>query len=726
MVGFCLSFNVAAASVQPDFVEANLTQEEKQYVQSHPLIKINALNAWYPFNFTENGKAAGYNNDLIRLVAEKVGFTADFVLGYQWNESLQQLENKEIDVISNIKSTPKLQENFIFTKNQSLASVDGLLTRSGDVFSNDLSGIKSIAIVKGYFYQELIENYYPDIKTTLTDSTEASVQLLISGKVDAVLDVYDVLNFHIQKFDTAKLVNTPLFDNPLFSYLPRFMSVHKDNKLLRDILDKGLLALNKKEWDDLRLKWSSVISFGKPNSENIYQDRMAVLSNQQQDYLNEHDALTVCVDPDWLPIEAIKNGQHIGIASEFVSLFAQRISSPIVLLKTSSWSETLAALKTGRCDFIPVIKNTPLRREYLSFTDPYLNFTLALVTSSKNQAYQLKDVLHEPLGVLSGGSYKEILSGLYPGANLHEYTYLNEGLDAVEKGEIYGFIDVLPVMVKQIQHFYPDLKIVDKFEPNYSFSIAVNKNNPILLAVLNKVAASISLQQKQEILNRWLPVVYEKNGNIYSYFLIVILITVVIFLLLLLMLEKRRGRALTVVNQQLHKIATIDYLTGLPNKSYFKEQFSKEWARIEDSGEKLSLLIIDIDNAKGFNEECGRAIGDQCFIELAHRLQKIVKSPPDLLCRFDEDEFIVLLPNTCEEGIKTLVAEIFYMVNGLGLAFKNSPSGNILSVSIGAACMTATNDQHNQDELKRRTKQALYQAQDKGYNQLVIYQSGKN
>jgi polar amino acid transport system substrate-binding protein len=725
LVTSSLSVDAVAVSLKPDFVEVDLTQEEKAYIQAHPSIKIHSIDGWHPFSFIENGIATGYNNDLIKLVADKVGLKTDFVVGYSWEEYLTKLKNKQIDVISNIKSTRKLQEHFIFTHNQSLTSADGLLTRGGETFNNDFSYIKSIAIVKGFFYKDLIEKHYPHIRITLTNSTEDSIQQLLTGKVDAVLDAYDVINYYAQQIERSLLVINPLLDNPLFSYLPRFMAVHKDNVILRDILDKGLLALNKKERDNLQYKWSSEISFYKQPFEFNYQERMPIFSNQQQEFLNQHGALKVCVDPDWLPIEAIKDGRHIGMASELVSLFAQRISSPIVLLQTDSWPETLAALKSHRCDFIPVIKNTPKRQEYLSFSNPYINFPLALVASKKSDSHYLKDVLHEPLGTLEGGSYYEVLGGLYPDADLREFSSLKAGLEAVERGEIYGFIDVLPVMAKQIQDFYPDLKIVDKFEENYAYSIAVTNDNPILLGIFNKVIDSISLQQKQAIINGWLPVVYETSQHTQGYtVVIVMLIIAMLVMLLLLFFSKKRVRELLILNNHLEKTATRDYLTGLPNKAYFKEQFSKEWVRSQTSGEYLSLLIIDIDNAKGFNQEHGRAIGDECFIELATRLQKIVKRPEDLLARLQEDEFIILLQNTDEEGIKNLAAEIFYMVKSWGIKFKNSPVADAISVSIGAASMIASNN-HSENELKRRAEQALYQAQDKGYNQMVIYQHCK-
>jgi len=702
----------------------DLTQQEKEYIKQHPSIKVHAEKNWPPFNFVQNGKASGYNNDLMRLVADKVGLNVEFVIGYEWHEYLEKLKNKEIDVISNMKITPDRQKFTTFTHYQSLTSMDGLLTREGEVFTNDFSDIKSIAVIKGFFYQEVLEKSFPKIALTLTSSTEASIEQLRLGNVDAVLDAYDAINYHLHRSLEQGFINTPLIKNKVFHYLPRFMGVSKDNIILRNILDKGLLALNKKEMDSLHQKWATQIGVAKEAKEVVYQERMPILSSIQQQYLKTHGPLYMCVDPDWLPIEAIIDGEYVGIASEFVNLFTQRISNPIILIETTTWSETLASLKEGRCDFIPVIHKTLRRSQYLSFTSAYLDFPLTLVTAVNNQAYKLDQVLHKPLGTLKQGSYIEFLNALYPDADLYEYDSLMSGLDAVSNGEIYGFIDVLPVMVNQIQTFYPELKIVDKFEPEYPFSLAVSKDNSMLLDVFDKVVTSIDLQQKQKILNRWLPVVYERSENGVGYWIIISLLSVALILVcLLLYFSKKYNRQLCLKNKHLEKLAMRDYLTGLPNKSYFNEQFKKEWVRGRRSGERLSVLIIDVDSAKYFNEQYGRAAGDDCFIELARRLQHIVQRPADLLARLEEDDFIILLPNTSEEGLKTLAAEIFYMVNGWGLTFHNAPAGDTVSVSIGAACMVPSST-YTEEELKRRAEQALYQAQDKGFGQLVIYKNG--
>lgn len=701
-----------------------LTTAEQQYLQQNPSIRVHAENAWYPFNFIEKGRASGYSNDLIRLVAKKVGLEIEFVAGYQWNEYLTKLKNEEIDVITNIKITPSREKYAIYTRYHSLTALDGLLIGENKNLTPDFSNIDSLAVVEGFSYQESIRNKYPRIRLVTTADTAESIEELRLGHVDGVLDTYDTINFYLQSSTIEGVKNMPLYDHQIVSYSPQFMAVPKNKPILRNILDKGLLAISRGELRDLHKKWSLLNTSAALKHKSSFQEQRVIFTDQQLKYLDQHKILRMCVDPDWLPIEAIIEGQYIGIGADFIDLFKRNINNDITLVETSTWQQTLDAFAEGKCDFIPVLNDTPERRKTMSFSFPYLHFPSVLVTHQNNEPYKLQQVLHKSLGIIKGYSYKEIFENLYKGVKLKEYDSIEDGFAAVTEGEIYGFIDSLPVIAKQIQNTYPEFKVVEKFESNYEFSLAVAKNNIVLLNIFNKLLGSIELQDQEYILNRWSPVLYERNEDVSGYIVsIAFFLLLVLFLLLGLYYSKKSNKKLEKMKLKLEALAIHDYLTELPNRSYFKEQLKKEWSRGQRSKEMLSLMIIDIDNFKHFNEEFGRLEGDNCLIELSRRLQNIVKRPADLLARWEGEEFIVLLPNTDEEGIKALTAEIFYMLNGWTPECSNSASRNALSVSIGAACMLVS-PTYTEKELTRRAARALYRAQDAGYNQMMMYKPG--
>ena len=726
LIGFCL---VAISSVEMAVANtssrsAELTNEELQYLQKNPSIRVHAESAWYPFNFIEKGQASGYSNDLIRLVAKKVGLEIEFVAGYQWNDYLTKLKNKEIDVITNIKITPSREEYAIYTRYHSLTALDGLLLNDNKNLTPDFSNIDSLAVVEGFSYQESIQNKYPRIRLTTTTDTAQAIEELRLGHVDGVLDTYDTINFYLQSSPIKGVKNIPLYDHQIVSYSPQFMAVPKDKPILRNILDKGLLAISRNELSGLHKKWSLLSTSAALRHKNSFQEQRVTFSTRQNQYLQDHKQFKMCVDPDWLPIEAVVKGQYIGIGADFIKTFSQNIDNEIILVETDTWQQTLDFFAQGKCDFIPVISKTPLRRKTMSFTFPYLRFPSVLVTHQNNPPYKLQQVLHKPLGIVKGYAYKETFENLYEGVKLKEYDSIASGFKAIKQGEIYGFIDSLPVIAKKIQNAYPEFKVVEKLESEFSFSLAVAKDNIVLLDIFNKLLASIELQEQEYILNRWSPVLYEKDEDVSGYiFLIALFSILAIFLLFGLYYSRMSNKKLEAMKVKLEALAIHDYLTELPNRSYFKEQLKKEWSRGQRSKEMLSIIIIDIDNFKHFNEEFGRLEGDNCLIELSRRLQNIVKRPADILARWEGEEFIILLPNTDEEGIKAITAEIFYMLNGWVPECLSSANRTALSVSIGAACMLVSPN-YTEKELTRRAARALYRAQDAGYNQMMIYKPG--
>jgi len=726
MIGFCLAAisGIEMAAANTFLRTAELTNEEQAYLYKNPSIRVHVERAWYPFNLIDQGRASGYSNDLVRLVAKKVGLEIEFVAGYQWSEYLTKLKNAEIDVITNIKITPSREEYAVYTRYHSLTALDGLLVNEDKKLMPDFSNIDSLAVVEGFSYQESIQNKYPRIKLTTTKDTAQAIEQLRLGHVDGVLDAFDSLNFYLQSSPIKYVKNIPLYDHQVMSYSPQFMAVPKSKPILRNILDKGLLAITRTELRDLHKKWSLLSTSSALKHKSSFQEQRVTFSTRQNKYLQDHKQFKMCVDPNWLPIEAIIEGEYVGIGADFIKTFNKHIQNEVVLVETETWQQSLDYFADEKCDFIPVISNTKKRRKTMSFTFPYLRFPSVLVTHQNNPPHKLQEVLNKPLGIVKGYAYKETFENLYEGVTLKEYDSIASGFRAIKQGEIYGLIDALPVIATKIQNAYPKFKVVEKFENEFAFSLAVAKDNIVLLDIFNKLLASIELQEQQYILNRWSPVLYEKYEDVSGYIALVAFSwLLILFLLLSLYYSKLSNKKLVVMKEKLEVLAIHDHLTELPNRIYFKEQLKNEWNRGIRSKEMLSLVIIDIDNFKAFNERFGRKEGDNCLIELSLRLRNIVQRSEDVLARWEGEEFIVLLPDTDEEGIKAISAEIFYMLNSWTLEFLESPNDNTLSVSIGAACMLASST-YTEAELTRRAAQALYRAQDAGYNQMMIHKPG--
>jgi diguanylate cyclase (GGDEF)-like protein len=131
--------------------------------------------------------------------------------------------------------------------------------------------------------------------------------------------------------------------------------------------------------------------------------------------------------------------------------------------------------------------------------------------------------------------------------------------------------------------------------------------------------------------------------------------------------------------------ASVDPLTGVPNRRSFDEALDREWKRRVRSGEALALLMLDVDHFKLFNDRYGHPAGDDCLRSIAQTLHGATLRPGDLVARIGGEEFAVLLPQTTRAGARDMASRILDAVGALDIAHEASPTAPQVTVSIGVA-----------------------------------------
>ncbi len=148
-----------------------------------------------------------------------------------------------------------------------------------------------------------------------------------------------------------------------------------------------------------------------------------------------------------------------------------------------------------------------------------------------------------------------------------------------------------------------------------------------------------------------------------------------------------RARVNTQINfksmrDKLVQLAATDGLTGLANRFHFDGMLAYEYARHLRSGKELSLIMLDIDQFKAFNDAYGHISGDQCLREVARAMTKTVSRATDLVARYGGEEFVVLLPETCLRGAVMLAERIRNCIGDLALPHRDSGAGHV-TASLG-------------------------------------------
>jgi diguanylate cyclase (GGDEF)-like protein len=141
------------------------------------------------------------------------------------------------------------------------------------------------------------------------------------------------------------------------------------------------------------------------------------------------------------------------------------------------------------------------------------------------------------------------------------------------------------------------------------------------------------------------------------------------------------------LTDELRRTATTDSLTGVASRRRFDESFKLEWLRAQRTGEPLTLLMIDVDHFKLFNDRYGHPQGDVCLREVAQALVSASLRGADLVARYGGEEFVLLLSQTPRRGAELLARRILNAVEALGIPHEASPTARNVTVSVGIGCL---------------------------------------
>jgi diguanylate cyclase (GGDEF)-like protein len=187
-------------------------------------------------------------------------------------------------------------------------------------------------------------------------------------------------------------------------------------------------------------------------------------------------------------------------------------------------------------------------------------------------------------------------------------------------------------------------------------------------------------------------------------------------------LDLRQTRdELTKANERLSQLASYDGLTGLANRRAFDETLERNFAESCRSGQPLSLIMIDVDHFKQYNDLHGHPQGDRCLQLVARAVESAARRPLDFVARYGGEEMVMVLPNTDAAGALAVAELARSTVEALQISHSGSPHRKV-SVSVGVACRTFDKVGQTMQVLVKRADEALYQAKAAGRNQVVIHQ----
>ena len=164
----------------------------------------------------------------------------------------------------------------------------------------------------------------------------------------------------------------------------------------------------------------------------------------------------------------------------------------------------------------------------------------------------------------------------------------------------------------------------------------------------------------------------------------------------------------------------VDQLTQIANRRRFDDTMTLEIKKAKRTGTILSVLLLDIDHFKFYNDTYGHLEGDACLKKVASALSSSLKRPKDLAARWGGEEFACLLPNTNAKGAQNVAEALREAIQKLGIPHKSSPGNEVVTVSVGVVSSNPM-DENSFDNLLKQADEALYHAKKTGRNRIALW-----
>ena len=480
--------------------KVELSVQERAWLAENPVVRVAGDISWPPFNFSKHGEVQGFSIDYMDLLAKKVGLSVEYVTGPTWDQFLGRMRDGSLDVMLDIVKTPEREEYLLFTKPYADNPNAILSKRDAPYLSlRELFG-KTVAVTKGFFYEEVLAREYPRIKVLPLKDTHQTMIAVSVGKADAALGEMAVLNHLISErmMSDVTVSGEVEIDDRELSLLN--IATRKELAPLASILTKGMSAITMEEKRELRWRWLQ-------SAETATAVATIALGAEEREWLEENP-ITLSVDDRYAPMNfRDADGGMAGLSIDYVRLIEEKLGVSIEL-DARAWPQALANAMAHQSDGIINANSTPERDQRLLFTEPYIEVPMALFTRSDAPAHgSLQELAGKRILVKSRTVEASLLPERYPDIEFIEVDSYREALSRLSTGEAEGVFGHLIVVNHEMEkRLFVNLKV------NYlSFDeivtkqrIGIRNDSPLLLSVLNRAIQAISEEEHRSIRKRWI------------------------------------------------------------------------------------------------------------------------------------------------------------------------------------------------------------------------------
>lgn len=492
-----------------------------------------------------------------------------------------------------------------------------------------------------------------------------------------------------------------------------------------------------------------------------------ILNADERAWLTKNQSrLVLAVETGYAPFVFIDaEDKPAGLAHDYIRLIEAKLGVHFNQRRFSTLDEIFQKVHNGEVQIVNAVTRTPAREKFLAMTDAYVTVPNVIIVrkdhSGQMQEYELSGL---KVSLVKSYAITEHMSnrGLHFIPDLVPDD-LSALLDVSFGRSDAAVIDLATASYLISEKGIANLRVAGEVAYDIRLSIATPLNEPVLYGILQKGLNAITDAERLEIKNRWISA--SKNQSIFQerQFWIVVGSVVVVALGILAMilvwnrtlrqqvalrtealvkeqealkesqahnlalmtsynheLEQQitaRTADLSEANRKLQQLSEIDGLTGIANRRKFDFDLDMEWRRAIREHQPLSLLMLDIDNFKEYNDHYGHPEGDKCLQQVATVLDASIQRASDMVARYGGEEFVVILPGVNSQSASEVAEKIRLAVENMKLPHEGSAS-SVVTISIGVA--TSYPDVGlSPAALLLKADTNLYQAKHEGRNRVV-------
>ncbi|NVK55366.1 MAG: GGDEF domain-containing protein [Alteromonadaceae bacterium] len=438
--------------------------------------------------------------------------------------------------------------------------------------------------------------------------------------------------------------------------------------------------------------------------------------------------VTYCINPDGAPYEMLRNGKHVGVSADYLSLISQLTGIEFKLVETTNWQQSLEFIQTGKCMLLPMLNRSSLRNAFLEFTQSYFESPNVLLGRKSDVIYQGFDGLTtELIGVNKYNYLAEYLSRYYPQLRIQMFESESEGLRALNGGDIdlmAGASLHLHSVMEQMN--LKGFVITGYAEPYNSFRMGVNEAYPELSNILNDAIERIPEASRVDIRKRWSNVKRQYQQDFRAVILVIVCVVVLLATLFwrhnimrryareLQHKQKEMENLQSVLlekNRLLEFLSSHDSATNLYNRNFMLHRAEDEVSRFNRFHTPATLILFDFSTHISSSGDDQNLFSEDSVRELARVCLGSVREV-DIAGRWSAEQIIILCPQTPIAASKILAER-------LKEAVETHPRDEIrkLPFSIGLASLNAGEAFSDWYE---RASQALYIARRHHSGKVVV------